>query len=200
MGRVQMLSRVDSLPATDFAYVARSRRSSRDFREEPADEVLGHFLYLSCFAHATKQGPHGYALTQTCAPSAGAIHGINVLLSRPSWQGVWRYDPFTHSLVEMDASDALEKHVRSSASKALDLTQAALLMLVAEPGKYAAKYEACESLVWRDAGALLGTMALVAENLSMDFCPLGITGESTVRLLDQELQLAGVGLAALGSR
>lgn len=74
------------------------------------------------------------------------------------------------------------------------------MLLVAEPGMYAAKYQACESLVWRDAGVLVGYLSLVAEVLGLDFCPLGSTGGSALGYLDQQPQLLGVGVALVGGR
>lgn len=199
-GRVQPLARVDSIPEIDLVKVTMSRRSCREFGGAPQDEALGHLLYLTLFAHATTDGPHGYVLKRSCVPSAGAIHGVHVLVQRFSDMTIWRYDSIAHALVEIEASEEGARLARSAACAALNVNPAALLIFVAEPGKYAAKYEAPGSLIWRDAGVLVGAMSLVAEALGLGFCPLGVTGESTVRLLDQQLQLVGVGMAALGSR
>ena len=72
------------------------------------------------------------------------------------------------------------------------------MVLVAEPGKTAAKYANSESLVWRDAGVLLGYMSVVAEALGLGFCPLGITGQAYVSALSADARLTGVGLAVVG--
>jgi len=69
---------------------------------------------------------------------------------------------------------------------------------VAEPGKTSAKYSSSSSLVWRDAGVLLGHIGLAAESLGLNYCPLGITGEPWVSQLDSQGKLSGVGLALLG--
>jgi hypothetical protein len=74
-----------------------------------------------------------------------------------------------------------------------------LVSLVAEPGKTAAKYANHESLVWRDAGVVLGYMSLMAEALKLSFCPLGITGRPYVTdCLPNASTLQAVGLAVLG--
>jgi hypothetical protein len=75
-----------------------------------------------------------------------------------------------------------------------------MLLFVGEPGKTFSKYNHATSLVWRDAGVLIGHMALVAESLGLNFCPLGITGEPWVSELDKQGKLVGVGVALLGSR
>ena len=82
----------------------------------------------------------------------------------------------------------------------LDIQSGIVIRLIAEPGKTCAKYEHADSLIWRDAGVLIGHMALVAEALDCSFCPLGITGHEWCASLKLEDRLAGVGLAILGSR
>lgn len=76
--------------------------------------------------------------------------------------------------------------------------QATRLLLVAELGKTAAKYQHGESLIWRDAGALLAVMAVVAEALDCVLCPLGITGEPWASRLAPPGVLTGVGLVLVG--
>lgn len=44
-------------------------------------------------------------------------------------------------------------------------------------------YADSETLVWRDAGAMLQTLALVAELFGLGFCPLGILGSEVVSAL-----------------
>ena len=54
--------------------------------------------------------------------------------------------------------------------------------------------------MWRDAGVVLGYMSLVAEALSLAFCPLGITGEPFLTdYLSTASRLKAVGLAILGA-
>lgn len=78
--------------------------------------------------------------------------------------------------------------------------EATKTLLVAEPGKTQAKYFNHESLVWRDAGALLATMGFVAEALNLNYCPIGITGEPWASMLSSEGNLVGVGAALIGGR
>jgi hypothetical protein len=79
--------------------------------------------------------------------------------------------------------------------------QGQLLWFCANVEKINAHYEHPESLIWRDAGVLLGVMALVAEALKLNFCPLGISGEPYLSAAFGTLgRLEGVGGAILGSR
>ncbi|WP_169732561.1 hypothetical protein [Derxia gummosa] len=74
-----------------------------------------------------------------------------------------------------------------------------MLALIVEPGKTAAKYVNPESLVWRDAGVVLGYMSIVAEVLGLSFCPLGITAHAELtNLFGPNECLFGAGLALLG--
>lgn len=125
------------------------------------------------------------------------MHPIHVLLGRDgqAWQ---RYDPAEHTLVEVRGSEPLAAAARASAGELVPLRSGVLVVLVAEPGKTAAKYANSESLVWRDAGVLLGYMSVVAEALGLGFCPLGITGQAYVSALSADARLTGVGLAVVG--
>jgi hypothetical protein len=72
-------------------------------------------------------------------------------------------------------------------------------MFAAEPGKTFSKYTEANSLIWRDAGVLLGYFSFVAHALQLSFCPLGITGECWASQLDKQGRLVGVGLAIVGA-
>jgi len=110
-----------------------------------------------------------------------------------------RYDPVGHALIELSGSKDSAAAGRVEAGRLIELQQGVLLGLVAEPGKTAAKYENHETLVWRDAGVVLGYMSLVAEALGLTFCPLGITGWPYLTdYLPDASPLQAVGLAVLG--
>lgn len=118
----------------------------------------------------------GFALSHRPCPSAGAIHPIHLLVIDPQ-AGRWlRYDAVSHALDEV-ITQLEPSGVLAEMHSVLPATSATLLILAAEPGKTAAKYEAAESLVWRDAGVLLGFLAVAAEALGLNYCPLGVTGE-----------------------
>jgi hypothetical protein len=77
---------------------------------------------------------------------------------------------------------------------------ATLLLFVAEPGMTGSKYEEAASLVWRDAGVLIGVIAAAAEALSLNFSPMGVTGEPWAGYLIPGAPLVGVGAAFVGAR
>ncbi len=186
------------LPDISFVKAISSRRSKRTFAEL-ADLELGNILWLTCRVQASVESGHGFMLTQRPTPSSGAIHPIHILINSPESKTWWRYDAFEHALVEVKGAESALADLRSVASELLPIELATLFFFVAEPGKTASKYKNASSLVWRDAGALLGTLALAAAALELAYCPIGLTGNRWAAKLDPKGQLAGVGLAALGS-
>lgn len=129
------------------------------------------------------------------------MHPIHVLLADDA--RVWRrYDPCAHALATLDGSEPAVTAAWGSAQELIDMNGALLIALVCEPGKAAAKYENPESLVWRDAGVVLGYMSIAAEALGLSFCPLGLLGNplSTSTNEGAKPSLQGAGLAALSMR
>jgi len=109
------------------------------------------------------------------------------------------YDPVEHSIMELPGSINSAAANRNEAARLLSLDKGVLLGFVAEPGKTAAKYVNHETLVWRDAGVVLGYMSFVAEALGLAFCPLGISGQPYLTdYLSATDQIQAVGLAILG--
>lgn len=195
--RIQLASCLQ--PAqVDLARVLECRESRRDFSQGLSDATLGEFLWLACRNRSSRPSPFGFEQESRVHPSAGGMHPIHTLIG---WAGGnWmRYDPLAHALAEVPGSQGTVTTSRAAASEVVPVGQGVLLALVAEPGRTAAKYENHETLVWRDAGVVLGYMSIAAEALRMSFCPLGMTGQSCV------LQgwangdaLWAVGLALLG--
>ena len=180
-----------------FDRVVNSRRTQRLFGNLDRDQ-LGSFFWYSCRIAAIGSDSLGFPITQRPAPSAGAIHPIHVVVGDE--HGGWsRYVPEDHALAEIEGPERFEG-LCQKVRQVLDPQFGTMLLFVAEPGKTFSKYDHATSLVWRDAGILIGHMALVAESLSLNFCPLGITGEPWISELNEQGKLVGVGVALLGSR
>ena len=178
--------------------VLNSRRTARTFGPIESKD-LSAILWLTCRIQQTLSSELGFPPTPPPVPSAGAIHPIHVLILERSVAAWQRYDPLQHSLVTVYGSESFADASRKAASEVLEIQQGLIIGLAAEPGKVAAKYQESASLVWRDAGVLLGYLSIVSEALNLNFCPLGITGDPSISNLDEESRLAGVGLAILGS-
>lgn len=196
----QHLSRVDSLPTLDPAQLLLGRRSCRHFDVAPSLTSIGHLLYLSAFGLAQQSSPYGFHLQKSCAPSAGAIHGVHILAIPSKDESIHLYDTVGHSLVELKDSNECAVLARAQASTLVEIGNATLFLFAAEPGMYAAKYDDFESLIWRDAGVLQGYLSFVASALNLDFCLFGVTGDEALRRLDKQGKLFGVGMAAVGGR
>lgn len=182
-----------------FAATVLDRRTRRAFKAL-SDVQLSRFFWLT--SHRTSlrdQSPNTPVLSHP-VPSAGSIHPIHVIVSRFDDSSWWRYEPSDHSLAEIDIPPFAFDDLKSAMDDVVPFGNATALVLVAEPGKTFAKYEFGSSLVWRDAGVLIGYQSLVAEALGLSYCPLGITADAWVSRLDPERKLVGVGAALLGAR
>jgi hypothetical protein len=55
------------------------------------------------------------------------------------------------------------------------------IQFIADPARYRACYDNAETLIWRDAGAMLAVVALVATALGLASTPLGRHGDEIVQ-------------------
>lgn len=186
------------IPDLSFSEVLCARMSHRKFGYID-DQQLGTYLWLACGTRGVSTSDLGFDLEHRAAPSAGAVHPIHVVVKRPGDDRWWLYSPREHYLAELKGATDKLAGLYDLSLQVLEGDQATRFLFVAEPGKTLGKYQDGCSLVWRDAGALLGVMALTATALSLNFCPLGITGEPWASTLADQSKLAGVGLAVLGS-
>lgn len=193
--KTTLLSTPVSFPNTAFIDVLQHRFTRRKFGKLTI-EALSQFLWLSSREIEASMDASGFQIAHKPVPSAGALHPIHVLIANPNNQHWQRYNPVSHSLEELTLSCA---PATANAKELLEMNQGSLLMFVAEPGRTESKYEAAQSLILRDAGAILGVMALCAEYLSLNFCPLGITGEPWASKLGEKGSLVGAGMAVIGS-
>ena len=196
--RHQLSPRSTTLPV-DLSVLTEQRCTRRDFDRALSDRQLGEFLWLTCRSRVQWPSDYGFAQERRVCPSAGALHPVHVLVARSgqTWQ---RYDPIEHALVEIPGFESNANSVRAAAERLLDINRGVVLGLLCEPGKTDAKYFNSASLVWRDAGVILGYMSFVAEALHLAFCPLGITGNPELTGLGGGgTQLFGAGLAVVGA-
>lgn len=179
-----------------FQEVLATRRTARELNT--LDRVaLGKWLYASHRVQQMQDTELGFALTRRPSPSAGAIHPIHLVIGEPGAKRWARYEAFTHELVEFE-SPVAPGEVCGAMQHLVEARSATLVLLVAEIGKTAAKYEDYASLIWRDAGALIATMGLSAHSMGLGFCPLGATGSPWAERLLEQRGLAGVGAAFVG--
>ena len=137
-------------------------------------------------------------------PSAGGCHPIDILVSNwmPNPGILYRYEPIGHALMRLrvadqDAADELNR----AGAEAVGNDAGTLLWHAAQFERTGSRYIDGESLVWRDAGALVVTISLLAELLDLSCCAIGATGEPHLsRALGSGERVVGVGGCVIGRR
>ncbi len=182
-----------------LADILMHRRSARALGTLTLDE-LATVLVRAGRVRGWMNTPDGVQLTHRPAPSAGARHPSELLVAaldvsglQPGW---WSFDSLTCALVikalpELDVAAAAEA-VRAAIGA--DHRPPAVVFLVADLSRTLSRYPAGMSLVWRDAGALLGLLHLCACDVGLGSCIAGLSG-----ILPLESPLADVGALAIGS-
>lgn len=197
-GRSMTVTDAPETFSASFASLVESRRTRYGFSALSL-EMLGALFTLTSRVSLQGSDHFGFALSQRPAPSAGAIHPIHVIAHLPCSPCLHRYDPFAHSIRELHCDVDVAK-LRKAMNVVVNGGDGVLLMFVAEPGRTFAKYAQASSLVWRDAGIIQGYFSMAAEALSLNFAPLGVTGEPWAGQLVQKAGLAGVGAAFVGAK
>lgn len=195
--RIQ-LAPVSGCLGLDFVELMEQRQTRRHFTEFLTDVQLGSFLWLACRSRSSRPSLFGTLQESRPHPSAGGMHPTHIVIARSN-EPWFRYDPIEHALLELPSTEADVRSSRAAAEGLVPLGNGVLLGLVSEPGKTAAKYENHESLVWRDAGVVIGYMSIVAEALGLSFCPLGLSGHPQLNAVVREpKRIQAAGLAVLG--
>jgi hypothetical protein len=133
-------------------------------------------------------------------PSAGGTHAIQLLiLPLDPGASARVYDNDRHALgtCKGDGPGALALN-RSSISTITAATSGTTVQLFADPTRLAACYENHETLLWRDAGALLATICFAATAFGLTSVALGRQGTSIVRTFGLPEPIKGVGGVHLG--
>lgn len=180
--------------------VLRARASRRSFAGPLDDESLAALLAASCRTLSAEPSAYGFPLEYRPTPSAGALHPVHVLVQQLPGQPWKRYDSLANELVEVLGSEANAQKAREAANELVPCADATIFGFAAEVGRTSVKYVNAESLVWRDAGAVVAYLHLCAEAVGLAFTPLGISGDPFLRALDGEDRLRGVGMALAGLR
>jgi len=181
----------------DFADILRARRSSRLTETATLSEVA------SVVREALKTdfigtGSHqGRKLKRVV--SAGALHPVKCAIIDPDGYTVVYDDGKDEFLaVKPRDPDLLAEGLLNCAS-VLSSARGHVISLMADTRTTSSVYSNPASLLWRDAGAVLQTLALVSETFDLGFCPLGILGqELTDALLPKDHQFLAVGVAVIG--
>lgn len=209
-GQPHYLPAPSPLPVAFFATLT-ARRTRRDF-DTLSEAPLGSLLWFTSRTLLTSYSPPNADQPQKTprwehrvTPSAGGKHPIDVIVMQRSSEEactVDLYHPLAHALLRIAIADETELTRLDEAVQAVVPTGRGLVLWhLAQAARTLSKYNNGESLVWRDAGCLVATTALVAEALGLACCPLGITGEPHLaNALGGAGRLQGVGGCVVGGR
>jgi hypothetical protein len=178
-----------------FYDVLTRRRSRRDIGALPASAVAA--VVRQAFAI---QG-QGAGRRRKRMMSAGALHPLACVFFRTG-RDVIRYDDDTDAFVQLRVKDEdVMELLVGRCREVLPNSDGYWVLLLADRDLTTQSYENADSLIWRDAGAALQTLALISEAQGLAFCPLGILGqEGAGALLGRGDRFRAVGIAALGRR
>jgi SagB-type dehydrogenase family enzyme len=190
------------LPDTSLPDVLVSRQSRRTFKTVP-QQHLNSLLWHAGRA-ITVNSPKDPRWQHRPTPSAGGKHPIDLLIfpEPHTSQEAYLYDPVPHALAKLKVTNRLSlEQFLITTNQVVALEQATIIWFGAQFERTLSKYKDGESLVWRDAGALITTISLVAESLDLNCCAIGITGEPFIsHMLDSKETVIGVGGLLLGQR
>jgi SagB-type dehydrogenase family enzyme len=182
-----------------FFKVLAARASRRSFAHMP-DEKLAAFLWYSAKALTLSQGPHNIFCQHRFVPSAGGLHPIDLIVIDVHEQSASVYDPIAHALCKLDATEEKVATFLAYSQEVLNPGSGTIIWFAARPEKVSAKYTDELSLIWRDAGALIASMYLIAEALSLNCCALGNLGSLELQTLTDNPAVIGTGGCIIGAR
>ncbi|QCL72252.1 MULTISPECIES: hypothetical protein [Agrobacterium] len=183
----------------DFADLLRSRRSTRHMQVAALSRVAS-VVRETLKSDFIGTGSHmGRKLKRVI--SAGALHPIkSVIIDSDGYAVAYDDDHDAFLAIKPRKLDLLAKGLRSCAT-VLPSAHGHFIALMADVHLTSTVYKNPESLLWRDAGAVLQTLAMASEAFDLGFCPLGILGQDFAdALLPEDHQYLGVGVAVIGQR
>lgn len=176
--------------------VAACRRSA--LRGPIAWPDVGNLLW-----HVTRQtaraekGRSGLRVEFRATPSAGGLHPFSLVCLNADDHLTKLYDAAAHCFRPILGDKLLLQQVNAQAVKAvIGNNRGCTVRFIADTALADAAYVNAETLLLRDAGALLAVMSLFAEQLGLAACPLGFLGQEIVEPLgfppDRFLSIGGV--------
>jgi SagB-type dehydrogenase family enzyme len=141
----------------------------------------------------------GTRLAHRPYPSAGARHPIGITVVANDVEGLasgaWQFDPAQLRLRPSAWDHETVTRLVNVATAALGgVTPPALVVAVAEPDRTLRRYPAGTAHLWRDAGAMLATVHMVATAIGLRSSIVGIGGH----IADESDDAIDVGAVAVG--
>lgn len=181
-----------------FSDVIESRTSRRVFSNIPLEQ-LGPLFYLSNRTKQSTINKSGLAIEKRNAPSCGAMHTIDCIVSQFGSSSWYVYNSRGHTFDGLDISTSTINQFKLECQELIDCPDHAyLIWYVCDIERLSSKYENAEFLALREAGALASTQGLVAESYGLSFCMLGLMGCEQAKSLSNQRNLLGVGVSVVG--
>ena len=185
---------------TTFDDVLSARRSHRSLGRARLVDVLD-VVRGATSVGAVYRGDD-LARSRRTVASAGALHPVSVVIVRPGSTPVsFRVNPWSGGPEVLRVEDRTK--MRSGLERVrrmLPEGAPTFLALIGDAGILEAAYDSSNSLLWRDAGALLATLHLLAVDRGLGFCPLGVLGAEFVEaLFPDSPAVTPCGVAAIGT-
>lgn len=196
---VSSWSRQVRAPPHDFLSTLNARRSRIGARVED-DDLASLLRHATLLRERRFDGRFG-AWESRSAPAAGGLHALHLLcLPFDKNDACGLYDAEAHALRAPHFLDSARALNRQSVVEIARAEEGTTLQIVADRLRYDACYDHCDSLIWRDAGALTTVISLVATLLGLVSVPLGRHGDDIVRAAQLGAGFVGVGAIHIGSK
>jgi len=181
---IEVLARPRLVSQRTFQDVLDRRRSSvgKTVDWTSIADLLWYSAGLKGYAQAGRAGlPIGWS----ASPSSGGLQSIAIVCISDDGSASRLYDPVNHAFVVLPADGAaVSQENRNDVLSVTGAENGCTLRLIGDRSKLLAAYENADSLLFRDAGAVLATICLCAEWLDLCACPLGFLGNSLLPQLD----------------
>jgi len=194
------LSKDFSRNSIDFLDVFLSRRSTQKLGAISILK-LSELLYYSAKTQYVQIDEFGILISKRAAPSAGARHPVDLLVSPTPISGkrsLAYYNPIDHSLSSLALEESLVQDFFEEVNQNVPINNASLIWFSIQPGKTSSKYKNAYSLYWRDCGALLYCIQLTCTYLGLSSCPLGTLAANTFKNISENVGLISGGGILVG--
>lgn len=183
-----------------FDETLAARRSGRTFHSLNL-ESLSYVLTSAARVQDWRDADDGFQITHRPAPSAGGRQSCELVVVANSVAGIdsglWWFDGARCALVAQPINDNIRKTIDSiNVATSLHEDAPAVIFVVAHFGRTLSRYPAGSTLVWRDAGVILGMLHLASTAKGLASC---IVGTSGVLIDDADHLIADVGALVLGT-
>lgn len=180
-----------------FEVLARRRSAlGGSVSERELSSVLWHAMLLRERNRNSRFGEW----ESRAAPSAGGLHSLGIAclpVDGSPWCGL--YDPEAHELRSSSSFEGAVSLNRNEIDEILSSKHGITLQFIGYRRRYEACYQHWESLFWRDAGALLGIITMIATALGLEASPVGRNGRDIVAAAGFPTEYLAGGAIHIGS-